>query len=541
VRDGLKGPSGRGGAQDQPIAEGVLLRDHRIHVVAQDDGSVPALRALEAAVGAAEHDVPFERGSLTRLRAIAEPTWDVWERAAFLRLLRVGENAVPVFEALDHEGVLVRLVPEWEHVRFRPQRNAYHRFTVDRHLLEAVVECARLLDAGDRDRDQFDHHDVDAVVARACRRPELLLLGALLHDIAKGQPGDHSEVGAETAMAFARRIGLDSEGREILVWLVRNHLLMADVATRRDLADATVADNVAAACANDPERLRLLYLLTIGDSRATGPAAWSPAKASLVRDLFTKAAASIERGEARMLVVERRQSLADRLGDERAEKLLGRLPDGYVLAFDPETMGAHEELLACAPTARCDRTEESLRVTVAADDRPGLLATLAGALTLCGLNVLEANLFGTTDGLALDIFRAADPFGRVTDADGEAHVVQVIHDALADDVDLETRVEERRRAYAVSGGDDAEVRVVVDNEASDTDTVVEVHAADDVGLLYRLAWTLAEVPVDVRVAKVATLGQRVVDVFYVRDASGRKLEPHAAKEVRAALEACLAG
>ena len=132
-----------------------------------------------------------------------------------------------------------------------------------------------------------------------CRRPELLLLGALLHDVAKGRPGDHSEVGAETAAAIARRIGLDSEGREILVWLVRNHLLMAEVATRRDLTDASVADGVAAECAGDAERLRLLYLLTIGDSLATGPAAWSPSKASLVRDLFVKAAAAIERGEAR--------------------------------------------------------------------------------------------------------------------------------------------------------------------------------------------------------------------------------------------------
>jgi [protein-PII] uridylyltransferase len=137
--------------------------------------------------------VPFDRGSLAHLRYLTPPTWDVWQRAAFLRLLRAGSAAVPVFEALDHEGVLVTLLPEWEHVRSLPQRNAYHRFTVDRHLLEAVAECARLLDAGDSDGPV---NDVDAIVARACRRPELLLLGALLHDVAKGRPGDHSEVGA---------------------------------------------------------------------------------------------------------------------------------------------------------------------------------------------------------------------------------------------------------------------------------------------------------------------------------------------------------
>src|SRR5262249_1818127 len=165
--------------------------------------------------------------------------------------------------------VLAVLLPEWEHVRSRPQRNAYHRYTVDRHLLEAVAQCAELLDAGEAPRGSGWEHDVDAVVARACRRPELLLLGALLHDIAKGMEGDHSEAGEVAAERLMRRMGFDSEAREILPWLVRNHLMMAEVATRRDLSDASVADNLAAQCSGDAERLRLLYLLTIGDSKAT--------------------------------------------------------------------------------------------------------------------------------------------------------------------------------------------------------------------------------------------------------------------------------
>ncbi|HYL52881.1 MAG TPA: [protein-PII] uridylyltransferase [Acidimicrobiia bacterium] len=537
VRDGLRGPSGRGARGDRPLAEQVTLREGRVHVDADPDGSVPALRTLEAAAAAAEHDAPFERASLTRLRATADPTWDVWERAAFLRLLRAGANAVPVFEALDHEAVLVRVLPEWEHVRSLPQRNAYHRFTVDRHLLEAVAECAVLLDAGDR-RDQAPG-DIDGVVARACRRPEILLLGALLHDIAKGRPGDHSELGAETAERFARRIALDSEGREILVWLVRNHLMMAEIATRRDLSDAAVADNVAAACASDPERLRLLYLLTIGDSRATGPAAWSPAKASLVRDLFVKAAAAIERASVRALAADRRQALAERLGEARAHALLARFPETYVLAFDPDQMRVHEELLEHAPTVRCVREDGHVTVTVVARDRPGLLATLAGALTVCGLDVLDANLLGTTDGIALDVFRAADPFGRVED-DG-ARVADLIGSALAGDLDLGSRVNERRQAYALAGTEPGPVDVVVDNDVSDTDTVVEVHAHDDVGLLYRLASALSDLTIDVRVAKVATLGKRVVDVFYVRGADGRKLQDDMTEPVRAALESWISG
>jgi [protein-PII] uridylyltransferase len=518
VRDTLRGPSGRSGGHDELLADGVVLRDGRVHVQIDADATIPAARTLEAAVAAAERDVPFDRASLQRLGATAAPTWDVWERASFLRLLRAGERAVPVFEALDHEGVLTALLPEWEHVRSRPQRNAYHRFTVDRHLLEAVAECARLLDAGDVDGVT---RTFDAQVARACRRPELLLLSALLHDIAKGMPGDHSEVGAETAGRVARRIGLDSEGREILVWLVANHLLMADVATRRDLADAAVADNLAAQCAFDGERLRLLYLLTIGDSLATGPAAWSPAKASLVRDLFVKAAAAIEQGEATAVAAERRADLVQLIGAARTDAFLGRLPATYALAFDAAHMAAHEEALAHVPTVRCDVDGGDVTVTVVAADRAGLLVLLAGALTVCGLDVLEASLFGTNDGVALDVFRAADPFGRA--AEHPDRIGKTIESALAGAIDLSERVHERRRAYASRNSTSEPLHIHVDPHASDTDTIVEVHADDGVGLLYRLASSFADLGLDVRVAKVATLGSRVVDVFYVRDGDGNKI------------------
>jgi [protein-PII] uridylyltransferase len=537
VRDMLDGSKAKTLPEDQPIAEGVWIRDGRVHIDTDADGSIPPLRTLEAACASAEYDLRFDRTSLTRLQATGEPTWDVWQRAAFVRLLRSGAHAVPVFEALDHEGVLTRLLPEWEHVRSLPQRNAYHRYTVDRHLLEAVAQSARLLDAGDARFEPGREVDVEAIVARACRRPELLLLGALLHDIAKGRPGDHSEVGQATAERVVRRMGFDSEAREIVPWLVRNHLLMAEVATRRDLSDAAVADNLAAACSGDAERLRLLYLLTIGDSQATGPAAWNPSKAALVRDLFVKAATAIERGEAKAVAKDRRIALEERMGEENARTFLARLPEPYVLAFDVDTMCVHESLLRDSPTVRCEPTDAGhVAVTVVARDRPGLLVTLAGALTVCGLDVLEASLFGTSDGFALDVFRGADPFGRVADDDG-LRVTQTIERALAGDLDLPVKVDARRRAYArISAAAPNEVRVDVSSDESETDTVVEVHADDDIGLLYRLASAFTELELDVRIAKVATLGKRVVDVFYVRDANARKIDdPDAVARLRAAL------
>ena len=200
-----------------------------------------------------------------------------------------------------------------------------------------------------------------------------------------------------------------------------------------------------------------------------------------------------------------------------------------MFAFDVETMCMHEELLAETPTVRCNVLPGGhVAVTVVAADRPGLLEMLAGALTVSGLDVLEASLFGTTDGVALDVFHGADPFGRVADDDG-ARVATTIERALAGEIDLAGRVEERRRAYApLTKPAPPEVRVDVSSDESETDTVVEVHADDDIGLLFRLARAFTELALDVRIAKVATLGKRVVDVFYVRDAAGAKIDDPAA-------------
>jgi [protein-PII] uridylyltransferase len=532
LRELLSPPSRIGVGRDRVVAEGVVVRDGRVTVT----GEVDVLTVLEAAVAAAEEGRPFDRPTLTKLASMPTPDWDVWQRAAFLRLLRAGAGAVPAFEALDHAGVLVRLLPEWAEVRSRPQRNAYHRHTVDRHLLEAVSECADLLDAADAVPNGDGGEAFDAVIASACRRPELLLLAALLHDIGKAGDDDHSAAGAAIAADVARRIGLDSEGREILVWLVRHHLLMADTATRRDLSEVAVVDRFADACAGDAERLRLLYLLTVGDSRATGPAAWSRTKAALLRDLFVKAAAVIEERGSTALAAARRFALAERVGETAAAAHLDALPDSYLMAFEADEMAGHLRLLGGAlPGVECSTGADGRPVvTVAAPDRPGLLATLAGALTVAGLSVREAFLFSTDGGVALDVFRAVDPFGRFADG-GAARVRGLVLDALAGRVDIEGGVRDRRFAYR-RPGEAGPVDIRIDAEESPTATIIEVEADDDVGALYELAAGLAAVGLDVSVAKVLTLGDRIVDTFYVREADGEKLShPVRIDRVRSAL------
>ncbi len=314
------GPVNLGGAE-RTLGRGVVLRDGRIAL--DPDIPIDATVVLRAAGHAARLRVPFERATLARLATLTVVEWDADALQALVGLLAAGHGTVAAFEALDHVGVLVRLLPEWEHVRARPQRNAYHRFTVDRHSLEAVSECAALLDPDDPRGAAFDGD-----VARRARA-DVLLLAALLHDIGKGRPGDHSLAGVETARAVAGRIGLDAAGDELLAWAVRNHLLLADTATRRDLADERTITRFAE-IVGDTDHNTLLYALTLGDSRATGPAAWNASKAALVRQLFVQTDTLLREGVAAAEPSpERRAELGELVGVTVATEHLDAMPPAY--------------------------------------------------------------------------------------------------------------------------------------------------------------------------------------------------------------------
>ena len=481
-----RGPSGRVARRDRDIAPGVVVRDGEAMLTG--DASITITRTLQLAIAAAAHGVPIQRATLNRLAALSEvgpydSEWDVETRRAFIELLRNGRRALPVIEALDHVGAMATLLPEWAHVRALPQRNAYHRFTVDRHLLETVAECAQLL----------DETGFDGEIARRTR-PELLLLGALLHDIAKGLPDDHSVLGADVARSVANRIGIEAHGTVVLEWLVRHHLLLADTATRRDLADEATIVRFGQTV-RDTERLDLLYALTIGDSRATGPAAWSTSKADLCRQLFVETDTLLERGVVgRGLDAERRAALA------RHRELL----DGRELAvvWSQRENGLQE----CA---------------VIAHDRTGLLATVAGALAVAGFDVEAASAYGDlVTGMALELYQGTDRFGRL-DADGQAQFTERLAAALTGDDSWRARLAQRINRYrdpSFRG-----VSVEFDLDASQSATVVEVRAADEVGLLATVTGVFAELGLDVSFAKVATLVDQVLDVFYVRDAHGAKI------------------
>jgi [protein-PII] uridylyltransferase len=475
-----RGPGGRLSRRDRDLGGGVVVRDGRVAYTAEAD--VDGKLVLRAAAAAAELGAPFDRMSLERSQEIRGVEWDVEARDAFVSLLRAGRGAVPVFEALDQAGVLTRLLPEWDRVRSLPQRNAYHRFTVDRHLLEAVAECSALLDD-----DGFDGE-----VARRART-DLLLLAALLHDLGKGMDGDHSIVGAEAAVALARRIGVDESGVATLDWLVRHHLALAETATRRDLSEEATITRFGR-LVGTTDRLDLLYALTVGDSRATGPAAWGPTKAALLRELFAKTDSLFE---------------------------LGVVGPGLD-AHRRETLARHDALLARKELAIewSDRDDGLLECAITAPDRTGLLARVAGVLALFGFDIRNAAGY-IADGMALEVFDGADRFGRLADPEGRDEVLAALRSALTGELPLHDQLRARIRRYRIP--DPGDVAVVIDHDASPSATVVEVHAPDHVGLLAQVASTFADLDVDVRTAKVSTLGERVVDVFYVHDAAGNKI------------------
>lgn len=497
VRSFLAGPRGRVVPRDRPLGPGLVLREGEVDLDGPVDAADPSL-ILRAGAAAAQLGTGLSRRAMAGLESHACGPGDPWPeeaRRALVSMLGAGSHAVAVQEALDQHGLLVRVLPEWEAVRCKPQRNAYHRFTVDRHLMEAAAQAA--------------------LSVRQVGRPDLLLIGAWLHDLGKGWPGDHTEAGVVLCRQVAARMGFPPEDIEALVGLVRHHLLLADTATRRDPADPRTATAVAEALGSRP-MLDLLAALTEADSRATGPTAWTPWKESLVRDLVSR---------------------VDRV-------LSGNEPPARPNAPTPEQVA----LIHMAAGGLLARGSED-HLTVVAPDRPGLFCHVAGALALEGLDVVSADAWSSEDGTAVEVFRVDPASGLEAGSGGEPdwpRVEQALERAVRQPETLEARLARRARTYAPSLRPSAarvpRPRVVADNEASSAATVVEVWAANAIGVLYRITRALARQGLDIRHAKVLTLGHEVVDSFYVVDpATGKLTDPGRLAQLEAAVLTELAG
>lgn len=490
IRSSLRGPLGRLGRRSRTIEPGIELVNGEIHL---DEVAMPAddpVVVLRAAATAAGERTVLDRRTLERLATAAPAMPDPWPeaaRTALVQLLLTGHAAIRVIEALDQRGVWERLLPEWAPVRALPQRNAYHRFTVDRHLLETTANAAQLADRVDR--------------------PDLLVLAALLHDLGKGHDGDHVETSVALTRRIATRLGLWSDDAATVIALVEHHLLLSDVATRRDLDDPVTIEKVGSAV-HSVERLQLLAALTEADSLATGSSAWGAWKADLVRQLVDRVTRFLNGEGAEPLERETFPTAAH----------LARLGDGQ------QYIDTNDNVL-----------------TVMSADRPGTFSRVAGVLALHGLDVLAAAAHSTAV-RALAEFHVADP---IRPEIPWSKVLPDLEHALAGRLAINARLAERVRTYGKpkpSAAKPVSASVHFDDDASAGATVIDVQAADGIGVLYRITRALAELDLDIRSAKVETRGTHVVDSFYVRDATGGKItDPRTRGEIERAILHSLSG
>ncbi|MFC8625989.1 [protein-PII] uridylyltransferase [Streptomyces anulatus] len=513
LRAMLSGGLGSKAAPERtPLADGVVDADGEVVLARAARPERDPVLPLRAAAAAAEAGLPLSRHLVRHLAATAQPLpvpWPPEAREELVTLLGAGEATVGVWEALEAEGIITRLLPDWERVHCRPQRNAVHTWTVDRHLVETAVRAASL--------------------TRRVHRPDLLLVAALLHDIGKGWPGDHSVAGEVIARDMATRIGFDKHDVGVIATLVRHHLLLVETATRRDLDDPATVRSVAEAVSS-ASTLELLHALTEADALATGPAAWSSWRASLVTDLVKRVAAV--------------------LAGESPEEPEEAAPSAEHERLAIEALRTGEPVLALhtrpeEPAGDGEVEPVGVELLIALPDRPGVLPAAAGVLALHRLTVRAADLravelpneLGERADLLLLSWRVAAEYGSLPQA---ARLRADLVRALDGSLDIRARLAEREAAYPRRRGVKAPPpRVTVAAAGSRRAAVIEVRAQDAPGLLHRIGRALEQSAVRVRSAHVSTLGANAVDAFYVTGTDGEPLSPDRAAEVAREVEKAL--
>jgi [protein-PII] uridylyltransferase len=480
-------------SQREPLAEGIVRQGEEVVLARDARPAVDPGLLLRGAAAAARAELLLSPYTLKVLAVHAAPLPEPWPaelRWSFLRLLASGHSAVAVLEQLDQEGLLARLLPEWDRVRSLPQRHPWHRFTVDRHLVETAAAAADLT------------RDVD--------RPDLLLVGALLHDIGKGWPGDHSEVGEPIAARIAARMGFAPPDVATIAALVRHHLLLPATATRRDIDDPATIDRVADTLGHDPALLELLHALARADGVATSPSAWSPWKAHLVAALVAR--------------------VRSRLGAPATELEPLLHPTEAQVTATSDAPGA-----ATAVTVGIAEVADGQQVTFCAPDRAGFLSCCAGVLALNQLDVRAAKV-SVAEGQVTAVFAVRPRFGR---APVPAILADGVHAALEGTLSLPDRLRQREVDYRQDGGRGAPPRISWHNSevSGDATGIVEIRAADRLGLLYRLTAALADEGLEVTSARIETFGADAADYFYVADPAGTPIDDEQRRRVEARLAA----
>jgi [protein-PII] uridylyltransferase len=450
----------------------------------------------------------------------------------FLDILTSKNAPEAVLRLMNEAGLLGRFVPDFGRVVAMMQFNMYHHFTVDEHLLRAVGALSDI-EAGRLEAE----HPLAHTIVHTIENRRALHVAMFLHDIAKGRPEDHSTAGARVARKLCPRFGLTPAETETVAWLVEHHLVMSNTAQSRDLADPrTIGD--FAHLVQSMERLKLLLVLTVCDIRAVGPGVWTGWKGELLRTLYYETEVILAGGHSaidRAKRVERAQTaLADRLTlwpQDEIEDYIERHYPAYWLRVPLEQKVKHAAMLrtagrdarVLATDIETDAFRGVTTLTVLAPDHPRLLSMIAGACAASGANIVDAQIFTTTDGLALDTFSISREFDADEDELRRAdRVAKTVERALAGDVRIAELA--RKDVKRIKGRPFQVVPdVVIDNTLSNRHTVLEVSGLDRPGLLHDLTRTIADLNLNINSAHVVTFGEKAVDAFYVTDLTGAKI------------------
>jgi len=544
--------SAEGRQRQQALADGLVFFDGQLHLVDRDPGPLRAEPTRLMKVFWHLHRQGCEL-SLDLERAVEDTLYLVdgaFQRSPavrdlFLDICRMWGRVAQTFSEMHEIGLLGRYLPEFGALTCLVQYDVYHKFSADQHSLLAVEHLEALAPG------QSSESEGAAEVFNEIEKPELLMLGMLLHDVGKAKGHGHVAKGIPLIRELVTRIGLPPDDGAVVEFLVAHHLTLSHIAQRRDIDDPkTIAD--LAATTGDAQRLKMLYLLTWADMRAVGPGVLTPWQASILHELYRRALALLTGGRverpSRVQLAERlRAAVGDELPVQTVKAHLAMMSDRYVATTGVQRMAEHLRMfqrLGDSPvvTELFHHTDlGSSELVVVTRDQPGLFSLIAGTLASQGVNIMSAQIHTRGDGIAVDTFQVNEPTGEpVTSQAAWARTLDALRAALMGDAPVAALLEKRRatgRAASSAGGPP---KVTLDNQLSDDYTVLEVKCPDRLGLLYLVTRTLAELGLDIATARIATEIDHAVDTFYVHDRRGRKIEdPDALGRAREALEGAL--
>jgi len=524
------------------MLDGFVQEGGRLDVAAPDQFETDPGAMIRLFHAALENDVDIHPRALElihrNLKRIGSALrFDPDANRLFVEMLTSRKNPEVALRHMNEAGVLGRFLPDFGRVVAQMQYDMYHVYTVDEHTLQALG-ILHSIESGEL----TEEAPAASEVIHQISSRKALYVATFLHDIAKGRGGDHSQIGADVALKLGPRLGLTDEETETVSWLVRHHLAFTRVAFKRDIDDSkTIQDFVA--LVQSPERLRLLLCLTVADIRAVGPTVWNAWKAGLLRELFHRTMEVMTGGLAGLAHSTRVKAAQDALRVEllrqgwpqsEIETHLARGYPGYWTGCDTATQCRHARLvreaeISGAPLTiepRIDAQRAVTEIVVYTGDHPGLFSQIAGAMAVSGANIVDAKIITLTNGMALDTFFVQDSEGSPFDSPAKLErLAGTIEQVLSGRLRLAQELAARKgnlpsRAHVFK----VPPRVLVDNKPSRSHTVIEINGRDRPGLLYDITSAMTQLGLQISSAHISTYGERVVDVFYVKDVFGHKVE-----------------